>query len=464
MGTTVPRFWDTDSFASRVPTERDDPKHVFQAFIPHPIANWDPDLDGMTVERVMAAEEDMRGLSDRCGPDTALPAEWLVRRAESAASSTIEGVHPSARRLARAEAQLSLFGEQPRPNDLEALRNIYAFEHAMELASEDDPISVEDIASVHSVLMGADDPSAGQIRTRQNWIGPGRVWSTPNEAVYVPPPPEEVPRLMSDLVERVNNGRGHPLVEMAVVHAQFEMIHAFGDGNGRTGRALMQMMLQRSRISTPCTLPISSSLALRKNEYIAALHTTSSVCRPDDQVRSQAIRQWIALAADAASDAAVYAERLIGQVSRIQTAWQQRLNTTSARRSAATTRLLSYLPSHPVLNAERAAELLGASWRTGARSLLALEQAGVLVQRSAGKRNRVYEAEAITGAFAAAAQPSPVHFEEVGLTIEADLHLPSSDSDRFTEARSRPMCGKIVKSTGLPCRLKSSHRGNCRSR
>ena len=77
-------------------------------------------------------------------------------------------------------------------------------------------------------------------------------------------------------------------------------------------------------------------------------------------------------------------------------------------------RLLDHLAAHPILNVERAAELLGASWRTGARSLEQLQDAGILVQRSAGRRNRVYEAEAITDAFATATRSSPVTFEQAG--------------------------------------------------
>ncbi len=425
MGRLAARHWDAESFSSRLPTQHDDPGSIFQAFVPHPIADWNPELDGLTVERVASAEDDLRNLAARCEPSIATPAEWLVRRAESAASSTIEGVHPSARRLARAEAQLSLFGEQPKQSDLEALRNIIAFERAMSIASQDDPITVEDVSSIHYALMGEDDPTAGKIRTRQNWIGGGRLRSAPTKAVYVPPPPEVVPEMMGDLVARVNHGQGHPLVEMAIVHAQFEMIHPFGDGNGRTGRALIQVMLQRSRMPTPSTLPISSSLALRKGEYMEALGEASVVCAPDAPARSHAVRQWIALAADAMSDAAFYAERLIKQVARVQADWHQRLHDTSAKKSTAAIRLLDHLPSHPVLNAEKAAGLLGSSWRTGARSLTALEQVGVLVQRSAGKRNRVYEAEAITRAFAAAIQSHHVQFEHDGLSVGLDDLLPT---------------------------------------
>ena len=407
------RYWDGVSFTSREATGDDSPDDIFRAFIPHPIADWDIELDSECLERVMVAEDAVRRLERNCGGDAALPAEWLVRRAESAASSTIEGVYPSARRLARAEAQLGLFGEQPRPNDIEALRNVAAFEHALEIAAHDRPLAIEDVVSVHRTLMGESDPGTGQIRTRQNWIGPGQLWSTPLNASYIPPPPENVPKLMEDLLERVNREEGHPLVEMAVVHAQFEMIHPFGDGNGRTGRALMQMMLQRSRLALPCTLPVSSALAIRKDNYIASLGESSIVAPPDDPARSRAVRKWIAIAADAVAEAAAYAEFLIGQVAGIKRNWEQQVAVQGYGRTAAR-RLLAHLAANPILNAEKAAELLGASWRTGARSLEQLQDAGVLVQRSAGRRNRVYEAEAITDAFAAVTRSSPVLFEQAG--------------------------------------------------
>ena len=404
-----PMYWDEANSMSRAARQGDDPACLFRAFIPHQIAGWDVELDSSALEAVLSADDALRRLGERCGPDAVLPAEWLVRRAESAASSTIEGIHPSARRLARAEAQLGLLGEEPDRGDLEALRNIAAFECALEIAAAPEPISIRDISEVHRVLMGDDDPSAGKIRDRQNWIGSGHVWTSPLNASYIPPPPETVPVLMDDLLARANSGRGHPVVEMAVVHAQYEMIHPFGDGNGRTGRALMQVMLQRSRIAPPCTLPVSSALALRKADYLDALSEVSVVTDADGIDRSRVERRWICLAAEAVSDAAAYAEALIAKVRRIRADWEQMANTAGLRGASGARRLLDHLPSNPVLNAEKAADLLDASWRTGARSLEQLLAAEVLVQRSAGRRNRVYEAHAITSAFAEAASGSPVH-------------------------------------------------------
>lgn len=98
----------------------------FNAYIPHPIASWTPVLPAEVNDLVSEADKAVRGLNDM--GVKIQDAAWLLRRAESASSSTIEGVHPSARRLARAEAQMSLFGEEPRPNDQEALHNTFATE------------------------------------------------------------------------------------------------------------------------------------------------------------------------------------------------------------------------------------------------------------------------------------------------------------------------------------------------
>ena len=257
------------------------------------------------------------------------------------------------------------------------------------------------------------------------------------------------------------------MVEMAVVHAQYEMIHPFGDGNGRTGRALMQMMIQRSRVAPPCTLPISSALALRKDDYLHALSGTSVVAPLDSPSRSQAMGKWILLASESVCDASAYAESLIARVRRIRADWEQMANSVGLRSSSGARRLLDCLPSNPVLNAEKAASLLDSSWRTGARGLENYS-AGVLVQRSAGKRNRVYEAPAITGAFAEAVSASPAHMSMPPPLSSTPLPDPDNPlrgiGAAHPAAPQASTCSKTVRSTGRHCLLKAGHKGHCRSR
>lgn len=402
MGTLVERFWDEHEQVSRPATEGDPRRLTFQAFVPHPVAGWVPTFDEDSWRHAAAAEEAVRALEADHPEGSAAPGEWLLRRAESAASSVIEGVQPSARRIARAEALMSLGQDRPRPGDLEAFRNIAATEQALRIGSSPGPVAIDDICAIHRTLMGDDDPAAGRLRTAQNWIGSG-FGSTPVSAQYVPPPPEAVPALVDDLVKCINTPVSGPIVHSAVVHAQFEAIHPFADGNGRTGRALIHLMLRRSGLTASCTPPVSSSLALRRDDYIRALNRACTVCGPLDPLRSAAAAEWIRLMSTATIEASYYARRIIDHVAAIGHVWLRTLRVLGVRRSNAAVRLVEMLPDHPVVNADSAAEMLGVDTRTARRSLDLLVTAGILVQRSAGKRNRVFEADAITGAFAALA-------------------------------------------------------------
>ena len=414
MGSLAERFWDERQHVSRPVAEGDPHRLVFRAFVPHAVSGWAPTFDEETWRRVDAAQNAVRALEADHPQGSAAPAEWLLRRAESAASSTIEGVRPSARRLARAEAQLSLWQEQPRSQDLEALRNIEATEHALGIGSSPGPVTVEDILSIHRTLRGGDDPIAGQIRSGQNWIGSGFT-SMPLNAQYVPPPPEAVPALMGDLVECINSPVSGPMVHAAVVHAQFEAIHPFADGNGRTGRALIHMMLRRSGLTGSCTLPISSSLARRRDDYMRALNSNCTVCGPNDPLRSAAAAEWTRLLSSAAIEASYYARRIIDHVAALRHGWLRTMSALGVRRSNAAMRLIETLAARPVLNADSAAAMLDVDARTARRSLDLLVTAGILVQRSAGKRNRVFEASAITDALAALASIN---------AGDSDIHLP----------------------------------------
>ena len=394
----VERFWDERQLVSRRAVETDPASDVFRAYVPHPIAGFEPMLSADTWHRVQTAEQAV----------TALPAgavssaEWLLTRAESAASSTIEGIRPSARRLARAEAQLALAGQRPPYRDLEALGNVSATRRALEIGAACRTVTVDDLCSIHSALMG-NDPEAGQMRTGQNWIGAGLA-STPLNASFVPPPAEEVPALTEDLVAAINEPARSPLVHAAVVHAQFETIHPFADGNGRTGRALVQLMLRRSGLATACSPPISSTLALNRDAYISALRSNRPLCGPDDALRSSALTAWIELCADACTQACDYTQRIIAHVAALQRGWRDRLISAGVRRSNSAMRLIDALPSNPVLNAASVADLLAVDPRTARRSIDLMVQEGILAQRSAGRRNRVYEAESIMDTFAALAQ------------------------------------------------------------
>ena len=403
MGTVTLRHWDSREYASRPARPDDRRSEVFESFIPHPISGWLPDLNARTWQLVSAATQRCLNLGR---VDSSLPAEWLLQRAESIASSSIEGIRPSARRVARGEARLVLFGEQPPDDEMQALRNVEATTRARRLAVEDQAMSISDLCGLQATLMG-DDPIAGQIRTRQNWVG-GGLFDGPTRAHHVGPPPEVVPALLDDLMAFINApSDGIAMVRAALAHAQFETIHPFADGNGRTGRALLQYMYRREGLCDSTALPISAALMLAKSDYFAALDSTRLVCDPDAPVRSRTYGPWIELLAMATEHGCQLHERLNTHVNALQHKWGVEAGRHRIRGSSAAARLLKHLPTNPIVTASHARRLLGVTERTARNAVARLADAGILVQRSAGPRNKVYECTDMMDAFAEAARDQP---------------------------------------------------------
>jgi Fic family protein len=165
-----------------------------------------------------------------------------------------------ARSLARAEANQET-GRKVGSGAAEILANIDAMQLSIERAADLEEAHLADFLDIHRVLLerAPNSQIAGRFRTSQNWIG-GNDYN-PCGAAFVPPPPGEVDRLLDDLCEFVNDVALPPLVQAAIAHAQFETIHPFEDGNGRTGRALVQVVLRRRGLA-PAFVPRSASCSL----------------------------------------------------------------------------------------------------------------------------------------------------------------------------------------------------------
>src|SRR5881396_3084787 len=197
----------------------------YEAFVPDNIAGLDVILPGDVAGAVSDAEKAIANLNRDAGP-ALNPLARLLRRTESIASSKIEGMQVDARTLARAEVNQEA-GRRVGPEAAEILANIDAMQLAIERASSTSSITPQDIIDIHRVLL-ARAPNAhiaGRIRTAQSWIG-GNDYN-PCGADFVPPPPEDVQRLLVDLCAAVNDDVLPPVVQAALVHAQFETIHPF---------------------------------------------------------------------------------------------------------------------------------------------------------------------------------------------------------------------------------------------
>ena len=353
----------------------------YEAYIPLPLADLALTLDARTAGVVSDAENVIRDLNGAAQPALA-PLARLLLRTESIASSRVEGIQLGARALARAEARAEA-GANAGPTALELLANIDAMQLAVDAAADAEKFTVHDITEIHKWLMaGSSNPGiGGRIRTEQNWIG-GNDY-TPCGADFVPPPPEYVEELLSDLCDAIENESFPPLIQAALVHAQFETIHPFADGNGRTGRALIQVLLRRRGIAPTYVPPISMVLAAERDRYIEGL----------TRYREDEVEEWIEQFAVAAARAARLATTYLGAVEALKQKWRAKLAAGAAPRAdAAAWAIIDVLPAHPIITAPVAAAATGRAKAAVHQAIGELVEAGVLESISAGKRNREWEA------------------------------------------------------------------------
>jgi Fic family protein len=300
----------------------------------------------------------------------------ILLRSESAASSRIENLTASARAIAEAE-----LGATKRRNAAEVVANTRTMTAALALAGRIDGRS---LLAMHHALMSETDPSnAGRWRTEQVWIGGGNLG--PHLALFVPPHQSRVAGAIDDLVKFIARDDLPVLVHGSLAHAQFETIHPFTDGNGRTGRALVQAMLRHGRLTRNVTVPVSAGLLADTEAYFAALTTY----RSGDPV--PIVSQF----AHAAFRAVANGEELVNDLRQIRQSWQPIIR---ARSDSAAWRLADLLLRRPVVNARLVAEELGLDVGNVHRYIKPLLDAGVLTESHDVKRNQVWRAPKILAA------------------------------------------------------------------
>jgi Fic family protein len=371
----------------------------YNAYLADPLADWDLSIPADVAADIADAEAAVRVLND--AGTTHVSLEGLARfllRAESVGSSKIEGLEAAARRLARAEAAIALGGDANDRVAVEVIGNIAAMESAVELATSADPFELDDLLSVHQTLMdNSPTPElGGVVREEQNWIGGSSF--NPCSAAFVPPPHEYLPDLLADLLDYVNGDEHSPLVQAAIAHAQFETLHPFADGNGRTGRALIHVALRRRGLAPTFVPPISLVLATWSDDYVNGLMTFRHLSEPDSAERSTAAVEWLRMFATATSRACRDAEAYSDDIDEITATWRSKLG--RVRANSSTDLLLGVLPGAPIVTAESASKLIGRSKARTTDAVNTLAEAGVLRQRNVGRqRYRVFEATEVLDLF-----------------------------------------------------------------
>ncbi|MCL4293888.1 MAG: Fic family protein [Acidimicrobiia bacterium] len=371
------RFLDTPFGRAR----RTPGRHGYVAYFPRPIPR-SVEISPETLLRLADAEAAVGRLvgAARLLPQPHLLVRPYLRR-EAVASTRIEGTQASLLDVFDAEA-----GDRPLSADVEEVVN---YVRAMETGIrrlETLPVSTRLVRELHAVILAGvrgRERRPGEIRSTQNWIGPADA--TIETATFVPPPPDELGDLLTDLERFVHEEPLlSPLVQAALVHYQFETIHPFLDGNGRLGRLLIVFLLiVRDRLPEPL-LYLSPYLEARRDAYYAALQGVRE--RGD-------LDGWLALFLDGvrtqATDAVARAERLID----LRESYRAQVRKVTRGVANAVVDLAF---EQPVLNARLVVTRLSVTRPAALASLRRLVDAGVLTEVGAGPRGELrWHAEGI---------------------------------------------------------------------
>ncbi len=295
-------------------------------------------------------------------------------RSEAVASSRIEGFELSHRKLAEA----AFDPEDTSINARTVLGNVRAMDEAIRFASQQRDLTVTEIRTIHRRLFGGtrDAAISGVIRNSQNWIG-GR--DTPWGARFIPVPEDQVTGLLDDLCRFAARDDLSAIAQAAIVHAQFETIHPFSDGNGRVGRSLIQLVLRRRGLAPYYVPPVSLVLSANYQEYERGLTT----------FREEQVEEWCGIFARAVTIACRGAAELATRIDELKDRWRKQAG--ALRADSAAAKLIELLPVQPVVDLRTVEDALGVSDEAARLGIARLESAGVLSELTKRKRGRAWE-------------------------------------------------------------------------
>jgi Fic family protein len=357
-----------------------------RAFVPRPLPPADPPLAPTCFVDLNRQAE--LALARLAGVSGLVPSvDWLLYsaiRKEALLTSQIEGTQATLTDLFDEEAGLKVSNT----DDVEDVTNyLRAFRWVQGQLRDPQglPISVRLLCEAHRLLLdgarGAGKQS-GELRRSQNWIGGTR----PGNAAFVPPPPQEVADLLTDL-ERFIHAPGSDLpllVRVALIHAQFETIHPFLDGNGRIGRLLIAALLEHwGLLKEPLTY-LSDYLKQHQAEYYRRLSA----------IRSEGDWEgWVSFFLEGVASAAADAERSIIEVASLITADRKRL-LESPKAGPISYRLFELLPMMPRFSVEHVRQRLETTFPTASAAVKLVQELGIVAELTGQKKNRIYSYQA----------------------------------------------------------------------
>lgn len=358
-----------------------------QAFVPNPLPPREPALAPAGFEAANHAAE--LALARLSGVSGLVPSvDWLLYsavRKEALLTSQIEGTQATLVDLFDDEAGFAVGNT----DDVEEVTNYLRAFRLVEDNLRDPaglPISVRLLCDAHRLLLDGARGSGkqpGELRRSQNWIGGTR----PGNAAFVPPPADRVADLLADVERFIHDDSAPalpPLVKIALVHAQFETIHPFLDGNGRIGRLLIAALMEHWRLLPEPLMYLSGYLKQYQSVYYQRLSA----------IRIQGDWEgWVSFFLDGVTAAAGEAERGIVAIASLIAADRRRL-LASPKAGQASYRLFESLPMMPRFTVELARQKLDTSFPTANAAVKLLESLGIVAELTGQKKNRSYSYQA----------------------------------------------------------------------
>lgn len=452
MGTFVTQTLPGDPSAmprARRSTQR------YMAYVPTPLRDLGYVPSVATLEHVAAAGESCRALDAAVGASRVKLARamGLLSRSEGIGSAMIENYTASMRRLVGDAATSAAMHSDD--GSAIILRGIAATEQGLTLLGDPErDVTAADIEAVQAILMSHFQRSHRGYRT--GYVQVGGNSSRVDSADYIPPPAEHVAELIQDLCDYINEPDGrHPIVRAAIAHAQFEVIHPFPDGNGRTGRVLMHGVLRREGLLVNTVVPVSIAIARDTDTYV---HGLNSLVFEGKQCDAARIDAWVETFSRYVSEAAEQANGMLGEFEAIYTDLERKVRA-QFRGDSHALELLGELSSQLGVTTAGAAQAVGISDEASRRLLAKMVDADLIQQRRAG-RTMVFYVDALTRMIEDA--------QTFRMGEPDDLPaLPAPDGATLrTSVRGRPRtaprCGRPLRTGGFCLRV-AGHSGAHRS-
>jgi len=355
-----------------------------RAFVPYPLPPKKPALqiDSPTTGTLEAAVTSIERLA--MAGEIVPSVDWLVYtfvRKEAVLSSQIEGTQATLVDLFSHEATNP--DETPTGSDLDEVCNYLSaltFARSELRRKKGLPLSIRLLNQTHRLLMTGRPGRGtrpGEVRNSQNWVGGSR----PGNAVYVPPPPHALGDALSKFEQWMHtNDRMHPLVRCALLHAQFETIHPYLDGNGRVGRLLITLLLEHWELLSEPLLYLSLYFKRNRDEYYRRL----------SEIRTEGDWEgWVAFFLDGVR---ITADETTAKVRQIFALVSHDRAVALAHPATTLTaaRLFEELPQHPMVTVSSAVKLLESTKPTVNKAITALVNAGILVETTGRRRDRLF--------------------------------------------------------------------------